>query len=263
VPLGVVAAAAILMMRSPSDVVNSAPHGGFFDYPNTRAAFFVLAAASALTIGVLWRSLSIRIAAFGAAAIFGAVPFLTQTRAAMLVVIGVGVLALGFGGRRAARPAVAIVATVFLLAVAGTTVLAATYEQGGNGRVHLWHGAFNLMVKHPVTGVGPRRFAVASPAARADVDSRHMPDEFLLQGAETGVVGMVLLILLFLWGFARLFFARTSDGAVAIAAAALAGVGMHASVDYVLHLSAVPIITAGLIGSAVSGRRRVGVDRAS
>jgi O-antigen ligase len=273
IPLVLVAAAAVIMAGSPSGALSRSATGGAFDYPNARAAFFALGAASAATIGVLWRPVVVKIAAFGLMGLFGVVPFFTGTHGGMVAVVGITLVVSLVSNARRARIAIAIAAAAFVLTVGMTTFLAERYHPGGHGlidrivdhtplrehRVELWHQALVLIERHPVTGVGPRRFAQFSPEARRDVDSRRARNEFLQFGAETGAIGMALLVLLFVWGFARLRFSRFPDAAVAVAAVALAGVGMHACVDYVLHFPAIPLALAALVGSSI-GRRRRAVD---
>ncbi|MGH2737774.1 MAG: polysaccharide deacetylase family protein, partial [Actinomycetota bacterium] len=74
---------------------------------------------------------------------------------------------------------------------------------------------------------------------------------FLQQGAETGLVGLGLLVVLFLWGFWRLVLAGPSGMAV-MGAFALGGLGILACSDYVFHFPLVVAVTAGLLGAAVA-----------
>jgi len=106
-----------------------------------------------------------------------------------------------------------------------------------------------------VFGVGPGRFADASPTASRDPDLRWAHNEFLQSGAESGLPGFVLSVLLFLWGFGALWanagHAANEGFATALGAAALATLGAHASVDYVLHFPAVALAGGALVGSAL------------
>jgi peptidoglycan/xylan/chitin deacetylase (PgdA/CDA1 family) len=117
------------------------------------------------------------------------------------------------------------------------------------GRRDLWREAYLVMAAHPVTGVGPGGFASTGPGARRDPDLRWAHHEFLQEGAETGAPGLVLLVLAFLWGFARLV-AAPPDRVTALGAASLAVLGVHASVDYILHFPAIPAAAAVLLGTA-------------
>jgi hypothetical protein len=57
-------------------------------------------------------------------------------------------------------------------------------------------------------------------------------------------------VLVFVWGFARLWVHPAPDVMVALGAASLAALGLHACVDYVLHFPAVPLTAAALVGTA-------------
>jgi O-antigen ligase len=107
-----------------------------------------------------------------------------------------------------------------------------------------------MMRNHPLAGVGPGRFSRFSPTAQSDPDEPWAHNDFLQQGAEAGIPGLVLLTLLFAWGFVRLR-ARRNDATTVLAAAALAALGIHACIEYVLQRPAVPVITAALLGSAL------------
>jgi len=117
------------------------------------------------------------------------------------------------------------------------------------------------MGANPLTGVGPGRFQATSPIARGDRDEPWAHHEYLHMGAETGLLGMVLLLGLFVWGFARLLTSGAPDGVAVIGAVAVAALGVHACLDYVLHFPAAPIAAAGLLGAAVSTRRVTEVAR--
>jgi peptidoglycan/xylan/chitin deacetylase (PgdA/CDA1 family) len=124
-------------------------------------------------------------------------------------------------------------------------------EVVGKRRVALWHDGLDLMVQEPLTGVGPGRFAAEAATAQTDFDARWAHHGFLQQGAETGLVGLGLLVLLFLWGFWRLALAGPS-GMTVMGAFALGGLGILACSDYVFHFPLVTAVTAGLVGAAVA-----------
>jgi O-antigen ligase len=121
-------------------------------------------------------------------------------------------------------------------------------------RVALWRDAVDLMLEDPLTGVGPGRFAYESEGAQADRDARWAHHGFLQQGAETGIVGLALLVLMFAWGFWRLASVPPSGMAV-MGAFALAALGVLACSDYVFHFPLVTGTTAALVGAAVSSGR--------
>jgi O-antigen ligase len=179
-------------------------------------------------------------------------------------------IVLGAGTPKAARVAVLALAALFVLVLATTVVLGARHSIGGPAgplgrvandtlterRLVLWHDALTLLRLNPEVGVGPGRFKHFSPTARMYPGGRWAHNEFLQHGAETGVVGLALLGLIFLWGFARLW--TTADGRMAVlGAAALAVLGVHASVDYVMHFPMVPIFAAALVGAGSASARRL------
>jgi hypothetical protein len=71
----------------------------------------------------------------------------------------------------------------------------------------------------------------------------------LQQGAETGVIGLLLLIFIVIWGFSSLG-AVKGDTVTVLGGVALAALGIHACVDYILHFPAVPIAASALVGAA-------------
>jgi O-antigen ligase len=158
------------------------------------------------------------------------------------------------------------------VAIATTTVLGATFrpdrdagQLGGvaarilsERRLELWHDALQAMDAHPVTGAGPGRFAQVSPVAQSDPDAAWAHSAFLQQGAEQGVVGLALLLLLTAWAFVRLLAVDAPDAITALGAVSVASLGVLASIDYVLHFPAVPLAAALLLGTATA--EPVGVD---
>lgn len=121
-------------------------------------------------------------------------------------------------------------------------------------RVVLWGDSAAVARHHPFDGAGPGRFREESPTARADPDARWAHSGFLQQAAEEGAVGFLLMLAVFWWCFARLWWA-TLDTFTLFAAVAMTALGLHASVDYVLHFPAVPLTAAALVGAASPPRR--------
>jgi O-antigen ligase len=156
------------------------------------------------------------------------------------------------------RASIVLAGTLVVFVLAGTNALGATYHAGGNGplvralterRVVLWHESLSIIAAHP-GGVGPGRFADVDPTAIRDPDASWAHNEFLQQGVELGWAGLALLVLVFAWGFARLWVQPAPDMVVALGAASFAALGVHACVDYVLHVPAVPLTAAALLGTA-------------
>jgi peptidoglycan/xylan/chitin deacetylase (PgdA/CDA1 family) len=231
---------------------------GPWGYANANGAFFVQATAAAVLLGTLHRvpwSLVVSAAGIG---LFGAVAVFSSIASA----IGIAVVLASIAFIRRPRLAVVGGAGLVGLVLAATVGLAAARGGAGDAperaardalsarRVNLWSDALVLMGRHPGFGVGPGRFAEESPTARADADARWAHQEYLQLGAEIGAAGLIVLILLFLWGFTALWI-RTGPAA-AVAAGALAAVGLHSAVDYVLHFPAIPVTAAALLGTALA-----------
>jgi O-antigen ligase len=261
-PAGIVGGAAMLAVITP-DVLSGTPLGGPLGYANANGAFFVQAAIAALMLAAAARTTAVKLLGFASAAAFAVVPFAAKsvTSAVLLLVLPAFAMSVRFFGTRVA---VAGCAALFMAALGTTFVLAASYDARDRSRlVHrfvdasiderrvvLWHEALVMMGERPGVGVGLSGFQVLSPTARSDPDARWAHNSFLQQGAETGIVGLVLLTLLFLWGFASLVAPGKLDALGVLGAVALAAIGIHACVDYILHFPAVPITAAALVGAA-------------
>jgi hypothetical protein len=132
------------------------------------------------------------------------------------------------------------------VAVAGDPVsLGPTLDQR---RVRLWSEAAGLMEAHPWLGVGPGRFDEESPTAGSDPDARWAHQEFLHQGAETGMLGFILLLLIFVWALARIWTTSPPSPLAVPVAFAVAALATLASFDYVLHFPVIALSGAALAG---------------
>ena len=264
--VAIVAGAAILFVASWAELSGDNPLAAPLGYQNANAAFFVQALAAAVTLLGHEQIVVVRGLAAVASLTFMAVPFITGSSAAgvssLLVLIVGSLVFLGWW-----RPWMLAAIVAGLLAVLlGTMLLGASYStrpedrpacRGGltETRLALWHDAIDLTVHHPVTGVGAGRFAEASPVAAADPDRRHAHQEYLETAAESGVLGGLLLVCLVVW-----VTVRTGIGGgirATIAAAAVAALGIHASVDYILHFPSIPTTSAGLAGAASAEGRAI------
>jgi O-antigen ligase len=238
-----------------------------FHYANARGAFFAFPAIAGVMMAVRARRPSLFALGVGSALFFASVPVLSGVMAPTLLLILLALPAwwIASAGASRARAVVMACAGVFFLALATSTFIAtqrfpkaptdsldkALVTSLTDYRLALWHDAFGIMVEHPLRGVGPGRFQDYSPTAFGEPDLRWAHNEFLQQGAEQGVPGLILLAVLFGWGFARLVLGGTPDAITALAAAALATLGVHAAVDYVLHFPAIPLLAAALIGGGM------------
>jgi O-antigen ligase len=166
------------------------------------------------------------------------------------------------------RPAIAAFSALLVVAVALTTLIGGSASREPSPswvrasqrvlterRVELWRDAWILARDHPLTGIGPGRFAHESPTALADADADRAHQGFLQMGAEAGFPAMALLVALFLWAQFRLGMMKSFGYPQAVAAAAVTALGLHACIDYVLHFAAVPVAAAAVLGAAVSVRR--------
>ncbi len=269
VPAVVLVIAAGLAIGS-EDLLSKRPLGGPFGYGNATGAFFVQAAAAALMLAASCRRSVPRVLALAVALAAALVPFRIGSVTAALLIIMVPAGLLVARWNRGGRAGVAACAVLFLAALSLTVWLGATYHAGDRSgpvsrlvdqtlterRVVLWSEAFDIMRDHPWAGVGPGRFRLVSPTARKDVDAAWAHDEFLQYGAETGAPGFVLLVLAFLWAYARLG-ASGGEWPRALATLSLTALAIHASVDYVLHFPMIPLTSAALVGTGVAtGRGR-------
>lgn len=264
-----VVAGTILLMVIPflPDVLTGRPGSGPLGYANANAALLLQAAIASLMIGWGSRSSAIRRAATAVAVGIWVVIVTSGSFAAgWLLSLPLLVASLPAVTTRTIRRSVAVCAAVLLVALGTTWIVAAVGEDAerrgpdeplaamvlGERRTVLWHTALVLMLEHPFVGVGPGKFAEAAGPAAADVDARHAHNEFLQQGAETGIMGPLLLVAVFLYGFARLWRVERPSRLTAFAATALAVLGVHANLDYILHFPAVPIASAALVGAGIS-----------
>jgi O-antigen ligase len=269
VPTAVLAAAAWIALRG-GDFLSPRPLGGPFGYANATAAFFVQLVVAALMAATALRTWALRGLLLAAAVAAALVPFAVHSVAGVLTLMLTPVALLAVAGPRGARAAVGASAALVGLVLTATVVLGATFESDRDSasaeplssvlserRLVLWSEALAIMGDEPLTGVGPGRFQAVSPTALDDQDALWAHHGFLQVGAETGVPGLLLLVSLFVWGFARLWVRPQPDAVTALGAVALAALGVHASVDYVLHFPAIPITAAALVGAAtVSPKER-------
>lgn len=260
VPGAVVVAAAALALYSPESILSRAPLAGPFGYANAKGAFFVQAALAGLMVAVGSRRIPGRAVGVAAAVAFAAVPILTGSNLAAVLVLALPAVALVVTSTKGARIATTAFGTLVVLALVTTILLGVAYRPGSPSGVDravdallserrpaLWADALTIIRDRPVTGVGPRRFQL-SPVVESDRDARWAHNGFLQQGAEAGVIGLALLVILFAWGFVRLGSTPGADRLTALSGAALAALGVHACIDYILHFPAVPITAAALVG---------------
>lgn len=264
-PLCVVVAAVVLMV-AVGDVYTSRPLQGPFGYANAKSCFFALAATAAVML-VLEMPLLLKVPCAALAVAFGAVPFVAGAAAAGVPMVALVALAL-LAPARFARVVIVVTGLVALAAIVVTLALGASRSARDalperirsavtEERLQLWHDAAAAMAGHPVAGVGSGNFRDASPLATSDRDFRWAHSEFLQQGAELGVLGFTLPVLLVAWVFLRLFEVRPPGRLAAVAAAAVAVATVQGSVDYVLRFPGVVLTASVLAATGVAaGARR-------
>jgi O-antigen ligase len=265
-PLLLLAVALGVVVVAPSEVLSSAPLSGPFGYVNAKAAFFLQASVAGVMVGLGSSWPAARVAGAVMAVGFAGIVIVSASIAAAGLLVALPAIALTATAWRGSRAGVAICAALFGIALVGTIVLGAAYEPGKSisgphrlsteRRLTLWSEALEITADRPLLGVGPGRFQEVSPTARADRDARWAHHAFLQVGVETGVVGLLLLAGVFVWGFARLS-VGPPDTVTALGAAALAALGIHACLDYVLHFAPVSLAGALLVGAATSRPRGI------
>ena len=117
-------------------------------------------------------------------------------------------------------------------------------------RADLWASALDALRDEPWRGLGPGGYEDLAPVS-PDADYRWAHHGFLQQGAEQGIPGLLLMLAIFGWAHRRLWCSAQQRPVRAVAGASvLTVVGLHASVDHVLHHAAVPLVGALLYGWA-------------
>jgi O-antigen ligase len=275
VPLSIVVLAGWFMWQRV-DVLYSGPLRAPLGYSNAAGSLFMLAAVAALLWFVRSRRVWLRVATLVAAFAFASVPLSNGTRtASMLLLLLPAAAAAGLAGR--GRWAVAGSATVLSAVMLAVGLLAATYDRGdersgrldvlvdgtlSERRVQLWRDAAEFAVAYPLVGVGPGVYPRVSAVSRLDRDTIWPHNEFLQVAAEAGIPALLLLLGLFATLFRRLWHSADS-AAASIGAFALGAAGVHASVDYVFHFPAIPMVAAAIVAAAMGRARRPTARRRS
>lgn len=253
------------------DDLAGGPLSGPFGYRNAFGALLLQGAIAWLIAGFAMKLPAVTALSVLPAGVLGvlAVRSSTSTAAGAALVV---VLALGLFGRTGLRAAVGVCGLATAVVFVATIWIGIGYEPGSPAtglagrfadsglterRIALWHDALAIIAEHPA-GIGHGRFGSTSPTALADRDTVYAHSEILEQGAELGWAGMVLIVLLLAWAFARLAIDPDPDAVTVLAAVALAGLSIHACVDYVWHFPAVPLAAAALVGTGVAPSRRAG-----
>ncbi len=238
---------------------------GVWAYPNGAGQLFVQGAIAGAMVLAMSRTTGASLAGGVAAIACAVAALLTRSVAAgALAVVALGVAgAARNAGPRAVRTVAVGCAGVLVIAVSVPIVLGLGWRAGPDGalegvsadalsgrRLILWHEAVTLIEREPLWGVGPGRFADVRGFARTDPDARWAHDAFLQQGAETGVAGALLTVLLFVWALAAVAAGGRVGAVPILGLMAVAALGVHACIDYVLHFAPNAVAAAALAGVA-------------
>jgi O-antigen ligase len=276
--VSVVLAAGIgLAVLSTPGALSGAPLAPPLGYGNANGALYALGAGAALVAGLSCGRPVVRLLAVLAAVGFTGLAVLTGSQAGAAVAAGLVVLGAALALRPTlGRPVPALAALAVVLALVSTVALGLAPSGGPAGaesalegalssrRVTLWAESLDLLDSAPIRGVGAGRFQDESPTARADDDARWAHSLWLQQAAETGLPGLVLLLTAAGIVVLRVRADGPDDGGVpAMGTAVVAGLLVHASIDYVVHFPVLPTFAALLAGlTAVSaGSGTVGTGK--
>lgn len=269
VPYGLAAAvgAGVLVLTAP-DGLSGGALAGPLGYGNANGALCAQGSAAAMVPVHASSRRDVRVGSVVLGLVLVALAWQTASAAGLVAAAGavatcVALRAVGPGHRaRAARVVVTAVGAATAAVFAATWLLGATHGSQASypsaqrlveatlseRRVILWSEALDLLAAEPAHGVGAGRFAEVSPTARADADARWAHSGYLQIGAETGVPGLLAMLLVTAWVFASLYVVAGHDTLAAVGAAAAGALLAHASLDYVLHFPVVPLLAAGTVG---------------
>jgi len=257
VPAAIVVSILVGTVASGPAALSGGPLAPPLGYANANGALYTLSVASACAVAILANKDPVRLGTGVLAMLFVGLAISTWSRTA--AILAVGVLVVGVVARRLGRWVVVIAPLIVLATFAVTVVLGlnhgslpSLFEELSARRTALWRDAMKIIADEPVFGAGPVMFAQSSPTALADADARWAHSAYLQAGAETGVIGAVLLGLLLLWAFGALFRSRQDMRLIVIGTAAFTAFAVHAAIDYVAHFPAVVIVAALLAGLASS-----------
>jgi O-antigen ligase len=268
VPAVVAGAIVISAWLFRSDLPSTLPLDGPLHYTNASAALYLQATIAGLMLSFVGPSRSLRAAGLVAALLLGGATVLTNSQAAD-VLLALPLIAQFCRSSGSVRVCVLVFGALVLAALIASVALGlANPTPGGEARLsrlvadtvterrpELWHDALMLMERHPLAGVGPARFQYKSSIALSDPDARWAHNGFLQEGAEGGFPALLIVIGLFVWSFLRLGRGEDPDTVTALGAAALGALGVQATIDYLFHFPALPLVAAALVGVAVTGGR--------
>ena len=229
-------------------------------YSHANAALLTLAAGAACCAAWACRSAVsrtvLRLLALAIAVLSLAIGSFTGCAAAL------GVLLASLAAARMRRRALSLagLALCSLLAVGMTVAVAEDVLPGSQAlaphlsetRVALWSDAVHLARDEPLRGVGPGRFGDLSPVAATEARTPKAYSAALQQAAEQGLPGAALLAGAYLWMLFALWRSPRPTPVVLTAGAALTGIAVQASIDYILSYAAVTAGSGLLAGFATA-----------
>lgn len=113
--------------------------------------------------------------------------------------------------------------------------------------------AWRIFTGHPLTGGGPGLPQLSAGASTGGIGIfRYVHNEYLQVLAELGLPGLLLLLALLVAVGRALYQARSAAQPAywAAAVAACAALAVHAGLDFLWHLPAIPLLAAALVGLA-------------
>ncbi len=260
---GLVAVGIVAALLLAPDGTSGRPLAGPLGYGNANGALCLVGAgATVLTVaGLPRRWLPLATLAVIPTVLAGVTGSKAATALSLLIVLSALLL------RRQKRSRNVILAALALpvVVLAATMLLGSSYEPGfvrssvvdrvvdkglSERRVQLWSESLVLLQDNPWAGVGPGRFATTAPTAISDPDARWSHSLVLQQAAETGWFGGAALVGLLAWAGAGLYRGASRDGRALVGAVLFGAVLSQASIDYVTHFAAVPLLAVLLVGSA-------------
>lgn len=155
---------------------------------------------------------------------------------------------------RAAATGLALLVLILGIASAHTAIGAITDARltfDDPERAASFHAALNVFGHHPIIGAGPSLPTLTWVSESGTSVYRFAHNEYLQVLAELGTIGGLLLAALLLMVVRRLYRALRRNGAVSAGVlAATTALAVHAGLDFVWHIPAIPLLAAALIGLA-------------
>ena len=235
-----------------------------------------LVGAGVLVVLLGWRRILSSVAApvvGAAAALLGLAPSMPAdlpVRPALAVAtLGAGLaLAVGLarGRRRRLSIAAPVVALLILVALLPSLPISRALPAIGSPRLTLaspdrtkeTRAALDVVADRPITGAGPGQAVLrwAGPDGQV-LQARYAHDEYLQMAAETGLVGLALVLVLLATVGRSVWRGRAGPAPPEVWAGAVAGLvalGIHSAFDFLWHVPVIPLVGALLVGVTLHQR---------